>query len=64
MNLSPLGDIGTEELLTFWLLTLPLCMLLLLCIPDLAELIIPYALEENKNENLNIIQPNNGMKVQ
>jgi hypothetical protein len=62
MNLSPLGDIWSEQLLTFCLLTLPLCMLLLLSIPDLAELITAYALEE-KNENLNIIQTKNEMKV-
>jgi hypothetical protein len=50
MNLSPLGDIGTEELLTFWLPTLLLYMLLLLRISDLAELIITYALEERKKK--------------
>jgi hypothetical protein len=48
MNLSPLEDIGTEELLMFWLPTLLLYMLLLLCISDLAELIITYTLKEKK----------------
>jgi hypothetical protein len=48
MNLSPLGDIGTEELVTFWLPTLLLYMLLLLCISDLAELILTYALEKKR----------------
>jgi hypothetical protein len=48
MNLSPLGDIATEELLTFWLPTLLLYMLLLLRVSHLAELIMIYALEEKK----------------
>jgi hypothetical protein len=48
MNLSPLGDTGTEELLMFWLPTLLLYMLLLLRTSDLAELIITYALEGKK----------------
>jgi hypothetical protein len=47
VNLSPLGDTGREESLMFWLLTLSLCMLVLLYIPDLVAL-ISYALEGKK----------------
>jgi hypothetical protein len=49
MNLSPLGDLKTEELLTLWLPTLLLYMLLILRISDLAEL-ITYALEKRKKK--------------